>query len=172
MIKVMHNILRIVREVTTKKRDFLKLKKIIKSAKYYNEVDALHNKFNRFRYYEMPVRYENAISFITVNVGKGKTDGKYHIYDLTKPKERNTPNRINGFGRPVGNALGKGVSNYSIPNTTETVKKKFSLPENVPTTDSRGVELSKGQQSFFAESKLRDEQGRHRIKTKEALTLW
>lgn len=37
---------------------------------------------------------------------------------------------------------------------------RYSLPENVPTTDSRGVELSKGQQKFFAESRLRDELGR------------
>jgi hypothetical protein len=55
-----------------------------------------------------------------------KSDKKYHIYDLTIPKERNTPNRINGFGRPVGNALTKGVSSYSIPDTTKTVNKNLS----------------------------------------------
>lgn len=52
---------------------------------------------------------------VLVNVGKGKVDGKYHIYDLTEPKERNTPSRINGFASPVGNLLRKGVSNNSIP---------------------------------------------------------
>ena len=60
---------------------------------------------------------------------KGKTDNKYHIYDLTEPKERNTPNRINGFGRSVEHSLRKGVSNHSIPNSPESVNKKFSLPE-------------------------------------------
>lgn len=101
--------------------------KIIKSAKIYNEVSVTHNKFEKFRYYEIPVRYNDSIVFVTVNVGKGINDGKYHIYDITEPKERNTPNRINGFVRPVGNAVGKGVSNINIPNSSETVKDIFGF---------------------------------------------
>ena len=104
--------------------------KIIKSAKIYNEVSVTHNKFEKFRYYEIPVRYNDSIVFVTVNVGKGINDGKYHIYDLTEPKERNTPNRINGFVRPVGNAVGKGVSNINIPNSSEAVNEKLSATDS------------------------------------------
>ena len=96
--------------------------KIIKSAKIYNEVSVTHNKFEKFRYYEIPVRYNDSIVFVTVNVGKGINDGKYHIYDLTEPKERNTPNRINGFVRPVGNAVGKGVPTVIICFENKVVK--------------------------------------------------
>lgn len=109
---------------TSQKAQISEIEKIIKLAKFYNEIDVTHNKFSKFRYYELPVRYGENISFITLNVGKGKNDGKYHIYDLTKPKERNTPNRINGFVRPVGNALGKGVSKYSIPTTAQNVNSE------------------------------------------------
>lgn len=116
------------------------IEKIIKNAKFYNEVDANHNKFNHFRYYELPVKYNDDIVFVTLNVGKSKTDSVYHIYDLTAPKERNTPNRINGFGRPVGNALGKGVSNNKIPESQQNVKEKSS---NQNKTKQKQLEIIK-----------------------------
>ncbi len=115
----------------SEKAQVSEIEKIIKLAKFYDEIDVVHKKFSKFRYYELPVRYEGKLSFVTLNVGKGKNDGKYHIYDLTEPKERNTPNRINGFVRPVGNALRKGVSNYSIPNSTETVNKNSSSQNDI-----------------------------------------
>ena len=104
--------------------------KIIKSAKIYNEVSVTHNKFEKFRYYEIPVRYNDSIVFVTVNVGKGINDGKYHIYDLTEPKERDTVHRVNDVGQPVGNALVNGISKHSIPDTTKTVNKKLSATDS------------------------------------------
>ena len=105
------------------------IERIIKLAKFYDDVAVVHNKFNRFRYYELPIKYNNEITFLTLNVGLGKTDNKYHIYDFTEPKERNTPNRINGFGSPVGNSLRKGVSTTNIPSTEENVNTQNSIPD-------------------------------------------
>lgn len=114
-----------------KKARLAHLEQIIENAEFYNEVDATHNKFNKFRYYEVPVRYKKDVVFVTLNVGKSKYDNKYHLYDLTEPKERNAPNRLIGFGRSAEHSLTKGVSNYSIPKSTETVNKNSSTKKDI-----------------------------------------
>lgn len=100
------------------------IKDIIKNAKFYDKVETDHKKYTAFRYYETPVKYGNDISFITVNLGMGRIDNEYHIYDLTEPKERNASSRINGSGRLVSIALGSGVPTDSISNPNKKVNNQ------------------------------------------------
>ena len=104
------------------------IKDIIKNAKFYNKVETDHKKYTAFRYYETPVKYGNDILFVTVNLGMGRIDNEYHIYDLTEPKERNASSRINGSGRLVSIALGSGVPVDSIAQgalTSQELSKKY-----------------------------------------------
>lgn len=90
---------------------------------FAKDEDVEHDKFNAFYYYKVNVKYNKETFPSYLNVGKAKNDGKYHIYDITKPKKRNTADRINGLSRPVGNAIESSVSNNSITNSSENVKK-------------------------------------------------
>ena len=60
-------------------------------------------------------------------------------------KTRNTPNRINGFASPVGNLLGKGVSNNNISTNSENVNENslannFNAEFSVPDEEEIGIE--------------------------------
>ncbi len=96
-----------------------------------------HDKFNYFCYYKADVRYENEVFPLYLNVGKGKNDGKYHVYDITN-KIRDTADRINGLERPKPNegyALTNDVSEFSIPNSSENVNSN-SIQENAENTET------------------------------------
>ena len=113
-----------------------KIKQIVETAQLVAEEKSdKEGKFDYFYYYQANVRCNGDIYPIFLNVGKARNNGTYHIYDITK-KLRDTVHRVNDVGQPVGNALVNGISKYSIPNFSETVKEKFSLPETRPTTDS------------------------------------
>ncbi|MBE6777792.1 MAG: hypothetical protein E7541_00195 [Ruminococcaceae bacterium] len=93
---------------------------------YAVDQNASHNKFDSFRYYFADVRYRGEEYPLFLNVGHGKADGQYHLYDITK-KIRDTADRINGLERPKPNegyALENDVSNVSIPNVDQIVKAK------------------------------------------------
>ena len=60
--------------------------------------------------------------------------------DLTEPKERNTPGRINGLASPVGNLIRKGVSNDSIPTAPETVKKNINTAPSAVSPNVGNIE--------------------------------
>ena len=112
-----------------------KIKELVKKAALYAEYpNAEHNKFDYFYYYKIDVRYGSKIYPIYLNVGRGKTDAKYHLYDITK-KIRDTAGRINGLERPKPNegyALKNDVSNNRIAQDEKGVKQKLSTKPNNP----------------------------------------
>ncbi len=103
------------------------LKKLIETAELYaQDKHPQHNKFDHFFYYRTYVKYGEETIPLFLNVGRGKNDGKYHLYDITK-KIRDTADRINGLERPKPNegyALTNGVSIDSIPNSPQNVKRE------------------------------------------------
>lgn len=114
-----------------------KIKELVETAELYAEDNNVeHDKFNYFCYYKADVRYENEVFPLYLNVGKGKNDGKYHVYDITN-KIRDTADRINGLERPKPNegyALTNDVSKISIPNSSENVKQDLSPDKDAKNT--------------------------------------
>lgn len=101
-----------------------KIKDIIETAiPYAQDLNADHNKFDSFLYYQANVKFGNEIFPVYLNIGKAKNDGKYHIYDITN-KIKDTADRINGLERPKPNegyALKNGISNNSVHQNSEIV---------------------------------------------------
>ena len=63
------------------------------------------------------MKYKEDIYPVYFNIGKGISDQKHHVYDITK-KIGDTANRINGLERPKPNegyAQKNDISTYSIP---------------------------------------------------------
>lgn len=107
--------------------------KLIKTAEIYAEdTNVNHNKFNYFVYYQAFVRYNEYTFPIYLNIGKGKNDGEYHLYDITH-KIRDTAHRINGVERLREFRSANGISTNSISNN----------PENVKEIDKEYLELAK-----------------------------
>ena len=113
-----------------------KIKEIIEKAKLYAEDNNVeHNKFDYFCYYRAFVRVGEETVTVYLNVGKGISDGKYYIYDITN-KIRDTAHRINGVERPKPNegyAQKNDISTYSITSIKEKINtsdEKNSKPLN------------------------------------------
>ena len=132
-----------------------KIKEIIEKAQLYAYDDnADHNKFSKFLYYDVVVRYQNEQYPLYLNVGLTINDKTYHIYDITE-KIRDTANRINGLERPKPNegyALKNDISDKSISYPNDSVKRQLKK-------DSQGNTLSEEQAEFFKDSKVRDNKG-------------
>lgn len=103
--------------------------------------------------------------FIFLNVGRTRNDGKYKLYDITD-KLRDSAHRLNGVGRPVGDALETESLNESIFEKTENVNReneeisnKVQKSKKAVAKDSEGNTLSEGPQEYFKDSKVRDEDG-------------
>ncbi|MBQ4055233.1 MAG: hypothetical protein IJD17_05920 [Clostridia bacterium] len=129
------------------------LKKIFENARLVKDDFAVeHPKFSHFAYYETLVKYGNDTFALTVNVGKSKYDGTYHIYELNHPKKRNTADRINGLSRPVGNVIESGVPNNSISNPDEIVKGDAgnSDPDIL---ESRSYDYTESKENWTAENR-------------------
>ena len=106
------------------------IKELVESAELYAEdKNAEHNKFDYFCYYVADVRFDNEIFPIYLNVGLGKFDRRYHLYDITN-RIRDTADRINGLERPGGYALTNGVSKNIIGSDPQNVNGKLSISEN------------------------------------------
>ena len=85
-------------------------------AELFAQTKAEHNKFDYFYYYRAIVKNHKETFPVYLNVGRGITDSKYHLYDITN-KIRDTADRINGLERPKPNegyALQNGVSNTTV----------------------------------------------------------
>ncbi len=140
------------------------IKDIIQNAKFYNKVETDHKKYTAFRYYETPVKYGNDILFVTVNLGMGRIDNEYHIYDLTEPKERNASSRINGSGRLVSIALRSGVPADSIAQgalTSQELSKKYQyrnvseINADIEKNNEERLALQKEQTEYIGKKKNR-----------------
>ena len=62
------------------------LETLIKKSRFENEIDVVHNKFRRFRYYSVKTRFKDKDYEIWLNVGISKNDNSYHLYALTPKK--------------------------------------------------------------------------------------
>lgn len=126
------------KSATRKTAEISKIKELIEKAQLCAEdKNVKHNKFDYFCYYRAEVKFAEDTFTTYLNVGRGKNDGKYHIYDITK-NIKDTADRINGLERPKPNegyALQNDISKYSIPeNTKNTTKKSLSNDDIAPTT--------------------------------------
>ncbi len=159
--------LHIANKAATKKTaQIAQIKELVEKAQLYAEdKNVEHNKFDYFCYYRADVKFEEDTFSIYLNVGKGKSDAKYHIYDITN-KIRDTADRINGLERPKPNegyALTNDISNNIISQDGKNTTKIQNSISEQSTTDSSGVELSKEQQEYFKDSKVRDENGNLKV---------
>lgn len=102
-----------------------------KSLELVAEESGKERKFDLFWYYEAFVKYDGDMIPVYVNVGRARNDGSYHIYDLTQTI-RDTAHRLNDVERPVGYALGNGISNDGIPQNLEIVNRG-SIASKSPT---------------------------------------
>ena len=103
-----------------------KIREIVETAKpYAYEDDVDHDKFSYFRYYQAFVKYGDDTFPVYVNVGLTRNKTGYKIYDLTE-KIRDTAHLLKGVERlPDGSiALGNGILDNSVPQTSENVKPK------------------------------------------------
>ena len=114
--------------------------KLIQSAEPYAEdTNVEHNKFDYFKYYEAFVKYDNQTFPIYFNVGRGKFDSKYHLYDITQ-RIKDTAHRFNDVGRP---RRLRPISDISYKqDTTDTFKSQEGANEDLsgkiilPTADT------------------------------------
>lgn len=116
------------------------IKKIVENAQLIaDENSTKERKFDYFYYYEAHVKFGKDTYPIYLNVGRARNDSTYHIYDITQ-KLRDTARRINGVGRPVGNALESDISKHSIPNSAAAVKERPSKISGKDSAYMRAVE--------------------------------
>jgi hypothetical protein len=115
-----------------KAAEITRLRKIIEQAKLYAEDNNVtHNKFDAFSYYTATVKYGKDTFDLSINVGRAKNDGSYHVYEINHPQNiRDTAGRASlGLGRPKPNegyALKNGVSNTTVPQRDGGVKTNVS----------------------------------------------
>ena len=112
-----------------------------------NELPVDHKKFSTFSYYSVNVTFDNTTFGIQINVGKSKTDGDYHIYDLTPDKNRRAAHeasphvaRVTGTGALKNSSSEDSISHSpEKSNTSEENSPKSSLgPDSVP-VEERGT---------------------------------
>lgn len=118
------------------------IKKLISSAVLFAEEYTEHKKFNYFKYYAVNVIYGNDEFPVYLNVGRGKNDGLFHLYDITK-KIRDTANRINGFEGLREFPSINSISKDSISNITETVNTNFQDRPYQPFLEDLGLGYKK-----------------------------
>ena len=140
------------------------IKDLLTSATLFAEdKNVEHNKFYYFSYHEVYVKYKEDIYPVYFNIGKGISDQKHHVYDITK-KIGDTANRINGLERPKPNegyAQKNDISTYSITSIKEKINtsdEKNSKPlndEDPPMADSN-EKLSQDELRATLETKVAD----------------
>ena len=140
------------------------IKDLLTSATLFAEdKNVTHNKFDYFSYHEVYVKYKEDIYPVYFNIGKGISDQKHHVYDITK-KIGDTANRINGLERPKPNegyAQKNDISTYSIPpndqqiNTLDEKKSKPLNDEDPPIADSN-EKLSQDELRATLEGKVKN----------------
>lgn len=135
-----------------KTAEIAEIKSLINSAVFTAYEEADHPKFNYFKYYEAFVRYENETFPIYLNVGRAKNSGVYHLYDITQ-KLRDTAHRLNDVARARGLRTGSDLPyGNNITDSGGNIKYSRSF-------DSAGRQLTEQQESYFKDSKVRDEDG-------------
>lgn len=163
-----------------KGRAVTNLKEIVENAtnrKWQSNNKEKHSIDSRYGFY----KYDTTFSFDyngKENVYNGTVlirndaNGKKYLYDILdiQPQKKlaNLPSVASNS--EMSSAMIDGSSNQSnnnIPQSNNNVKPgtlpKYSMQENINDTDSSGRKLSKGQQEYFKNSKIRDEKGNLKI---------
>ena len=131
-----------------------KIQQLIETAKLFAIDDSVeHGKFDLFKYYAAPVRYDGETSTIYLNVGHGKYDHVYHLYDITQ-KLRDTARRINGVERARSSRSENGTSISIMRSRTESVKGS----EQTKASISDREYIAKRDQSSIMDKDFRMEQ--------------
>ena len=154
-----------------KNRASVMMDKLVKKAKLDGEAHNVeHPKFTDFKYYKVIVKLGEDLFECTLNIGLGKFDNKYHIYDvnqfnekrksgspiLSNPRKsveqtvsRATTEESDASGKVGGQnpqAHATSDSNNSIPQTEEVVKdleKNYFLENQIADLENRIAALDK-----------------------------
>lgn len=128
------------------------LKNVLEISKKINEKpkNKTTAQYDNYEYYEFQFKIDNQSFSGIVNVGID-SNGNKHFYEINNIKKTSgisetSPNRPTGF------------SDNNISQNSENVKStsnKYSLSS----TDNQGRALTKEQQEYFKDSKVRDENG-------------
>ena len=123
------------------------LQNILEVAKKISESEASkeNSKYSKWEYYEFDFNIDGKDFTGVVNIGVDG-EGNKHFYEINKIQQKNT-----GGIYPLRDNRHSGVSDTNISNNREKVKYSLS--------DNQGRTLSKEQQEFFKDSKVRDEKG-------------
>ncbi len=106
-----------------KNRTAVSMDDIVRVARLYAQDSNIeHSKFNFFKYYSAKVKIGDDIYSFVVNVGRGKYDNTYHIYDI------NQFGNVNRSGNPVLSNPRKSVEQTVSRATTPA----HSVPQNTP----------------------------------------
>ena len=107
--------------LSEKTSEIAQIRRIAETAQLVAEEASTKNgKFNRFYYYEAPVRYRGETFNVYLNVGVAKNDATNHIYDITqKLRENAQPVAVGRLSKSF--ALGSGISDKSIYSTSGNV---------------------------------------------------
>ena len=141
-------------KLTPELKNVLKIAKKIKSKMPVKE----NSKYDSWEYYKFNFKIANQNFSGIVNIGIDKK-GQKHFYEVNNIKKTSgisdiSPNRPTGFS---ANTIPQSNKNVKSDN----VSTKYSMQENQNNTvDSQGKQLSKEQQEYFKDSKVRDESGR------------
>ena len=106
-----------------KNRAAVSMDDIVRVARYaYTKKNVEHKKFSTFKYYTAKVQVGTDIYEFEVNVGLGKFDNAYHIYDI------NQFENINRSGNPVQENPRKSVE--------QTVSRVTTPTDSIPHPDA------------------------------------
>ena len=156
------------------------IKYLLTSATLFAEdKNVKHNKFDYFSYHEVYVKYKEDIYPVYFNIGKGISDKKHHVYDITK-KIGDTANRINGLERPKPNegyaqkTISPLILYHQLTKKSTFPTKKIQLPytRQLPTSHIR---ITSHTRTMKARTLTQKKKTAHLIKVrrcKTRLLLW
>ena len=126
-----------------KNRSSVSMKDLVKVARIYAEDwNISHKKFSGFKYYRARVIIEGELYECSLNVGYGKFDKQYHIYDVNQfenAKRSDSP-ILSNPRKSVEQTVSRTItSKDSITDSTENVnrnaEKSSEISENFDTSD-------------------------------------
>ncbi len=160
-----------------------KLPSIIEEGVYLNSSIDIDDNNIVYHYFYSPVQTVNGneLSMITIKeiVTDKNVNNKFYYHDILEinneellhaiPQQKlskmlfeETPHITNSIAQK--NKSVKSTTNSNIQKSkNNTIKKSDRIDTNVVATDNQGRQLSKEQQEFFKDSKVRDENGKLKV---------
>lgn len=111
-------------------------------------------------YYKTVFKVGDNVFTGLVNIGK--FGNKKTLYDITNIKRisQNRSTSANAFSTSLANSIDDNISQNNESVKSDISSTKYSMQESTNNTqDNQGRKLSKEQQDFFKDSKVRDEEG-------------